>query len=148
MPKILDIFQLKLSEPSWISSYVAEPSRALPPHFLSWNRADSMFIRGYRIFWTSRYQGIVKSTVTGLFQDLMFKILEGYKQNWSCPGSALLCLSRAEPGQVQFWSDPSEIFNLRSWNTPETVDFTIPWYQTNCTSMRSKVLAHNNNLCI
>ena len=28
----------------------------------------------------------------------------------------------------QFWSEPSEILNLRSSNTPKTVAFTIPWY--------------------
>ena len=31
---------------------------------------------------------------------------------------------RADSGQ--FWSEPSEILNLRSSNTPETVAFTIP----------------------
>ena len=29
----------------------------------------SMYIRGYRIFYTLRYQGIVKSTVSGAFED-------------------------------------------------------------------------------
>jgi hypothetical protein len=43
-----------------------------------------------------RLQGIVKVTVSG------------------------------ESGQLQFWSEPSEILNLRSSNTPETVAFTIP----------------------
>ena len=38
--------------------------------------------------------------------------------------------NRADSGQLQFWSEPSEILNLRSSNTPETVAFTIPWYQT------------------
>ena len=32
-------------------------------------------------FQTSRYQGIVKSTVSGVFEDLKFKISEGYKKN-------------------------------------------------------------------
>ena len=32
-------------------------------------------------FQTSSYQGIVKSTVSGVFEDLTFKISEGYKQN-------------------------------------------------------------------
>ena len=31
-----------------------------------------MFIRGFRIFQTSRYQGIVKATVSGVFGDLKF----------------------------------------------------------------------------
>ena len=43
---------------------------------------------------------------------------------WGCPESAMLAVS----GQLQFWSEPSEILNLRSSNTPETVAFTIPWY--------------------
>ena len=34
--------------------------------------------------------------------------------------------NRAESGQLQFWSKPSEILNLRSSNIPETVAFTIP----------------------
>ena len=37
--------------------------------------------------------------------------------------------NRADSGQLQFWSKPSEILNVRS-STPETVAFTIPWYQT------------------
>ena len=61
----------------------------------------------------------MKSTVFGVFQDLEFKISEGLNQiaetaNW------------AEAGNHQFWSEPYEILNLRSSNTPETVDFTIP----------------------
>ena len=31
-----------------------------------------------------------------------------------------------DSGQLQFWSEPSEILNLRSSNTQETVAFTIP----------------------
>ena len=34
--------------------------------------------------------------------------------------------NRADSGQLQFWSEPSEISKLRSSNTPETVAFTIP----------------------
>jgi hypothetical protein len=34
--------------------------------------------------------------------------------------------NRADSGQLQFWSEPSEILNLLSSNTPETVAFTIP----------------------
>jgi hypothetical protein len=33
--------------------------------------------------------------------------------------------NRADSGQLQFWSEPSEILNVRSSNTPETVAFTI-----------------------
>ena len=39
-------------------------------------------------------------------------------------------VNRAESGQLQFWSEPSEILKLRSSNTPETAVFTIPLYQT------------------
>ena len=56
-----------------------------------------------------RHQGIVKSTVSGVFEDLKFKSSEGYDQNWS---------------------KLSEILNLRSLTTPETVAFTPPSYQT------------------
>ena len=38
--------------------------------------------------------------------------------------------NRAESGQLQFWSEPSEILILRASNTPEPVTFNIPWYQT------------------
>ena len=48
------------------------------------------------------YQGILKATVSGVFQDLKFEISEGLDQNW------------AELGQLQFWSELSEILNLRS----------------------------------
>ena len=30
--------------------------------------------------------------------------------------------NRAESGQLRFWSEPSEILNLRSSNTPETIN--------------------------
>ena len=45
---------------------------------LKWQGID---IRGHRIFLTSKYQGIVKATGFGAFEDLKFKISEGYKQN-------------------------------------------------------------------
>jgi hypothetical protein len=32
----------------------------------------------------------------------------------------------SDSGELQFWSEPSEILNVRSSNTPETVAFTIP----------------------
>ena len=37
-----------------------------------------------------------------------------------------LKFQKADSGQFQFWSEPSEISKLRSSNTPETVAFTIP----------------------
>ena len=55
------------------------------------------------------YQGDVKSSVFWVFEDLKFKISEGYDQNWCFPDSAQL-------GKHQ----------LRSSTTPETVAFTPP----------------------
>ena len=31
-------------------------------------------------FYTSKYQGIVRSTIFGVFEDLKFEISDGYKQ--------------------------------------------------------------------
>ena len=56
------------------------------------------------------YQGSVKSTFSCV------RLAE--TANW------------AESGKHQFWAKPSEILNLRSSTTPETVAFTPPWYQT------------------
>ena len=58
----------------------------------------------------------MKATVSRVFEDLKFKMSEGSAET----------ASWAEPGLLQFWSKPSEILNLRSSNTPETVTFTIP----------------------
>ena len=44
-------------------------------------KKNSIYIRGYRIFQTSKYQGIVKATISGVFEDLKFKISEGSDQN-------------------------------------------------------------------
>ena len=60
----------------------------------------------------------MKATVSGVFGDLKFKISEG---------SVAETASKVESGQLQFWSEPSEISKLRSSNTPKTVAFTIPW---------------------
>ena len=61
--------------------------------------ADSGFFKNFL------YQGVVKSTVSWVFENLKFKISEDYKQNWSFPVSALLAVSakqktanRAESG--------------------------------------------------
>ena len=54
---------------------------------------QGMYIRWFRIFQTSRYQGIVKATVLRVFEDLKFKISEGSDQNWCCPDSVLLAVS-------------------------------------------------------
>ena len=46
--------------------------------------------KGFHQVW---YQGIVKATVSGVFEDLKFKISEGSDQNRSCPDSAQLAVS-------------------------------------------------------
>ena len=51
------------------------------------------------------------------------------KQHLLCQMRKRLSLAEtatwADPGQLQFWSEPSEILNLRSSNTPETVLVSI-----------------------
>ena len=49
--------------------------------------ADSGFFKNFL------YQGGVKSTVFWVFEDLKFKISEGYDQNWCFPDSAQLAVS-------------------------------------------------------
>ena len=39
------------------------------------------------------YEGILKATFSGVFEDLKFKISEGSDQNLSCPESAQLAVS-------------------------------------------------------
>ena len=65
--------------------------------------ADSGFFKSFL------YQGGVKSTVFWVFEDLKFKISEGYYQNWCFPDSAQLAVSAetaiwAESRKHQFWS--------------------------------------------
>ena len=60
--------------------------------------ADSGFLKNFL------YQGGVKCTVSGVVEDLKFKILEGYDQNWCFPDSAQLAVSaklRQLTGQSQ-----------------------------------------------
>ena len=52
-----------------------------------YNLADSGFVKKFL------YQGGVKSTVSWVFEDLKFKISEGYNQNWCFPDSAQLAVS-------------------------------------------------------
>ena len=50
------------------------------------------------------YQGILKATVSGIFEDLKFKFSEGYDQNWCFPDCAQLAVSaklRQLTGQSQ-----------------------------------------------
>ena len=70
--------------------------------------ADSGFFKNFL------YQGGVKSTDFWVFEDLKFKFQKAETANW------------AESGKHQFGSEPSEILNLRSSTTPETVAFTPP----------------------
>ena len=49
--------------------------------------ADSGFFKNFL------YQGGVKSTVFRVFEDLTFKISEGYNLNWCFPDSAQLVVS-------------------------------------------------------
>ena len=48
---------------------------------------------GFRIFKKLLYQGGVKSTFSWVFEDLKFKISEGYDQNWCFPDPAHLAVS-------------------------------------------------------
>ena len=60
--------------------------------------ADSGFFKNFL------YQGGVKSTVFWVFEDLKFKISQGYDQNWCFPDSAQLAVSaklRQLTGQSQ-----------------------------------------------
>ena len=49
--------------------------------------ADSGFFKNFL------YQGGVRSTVFWVFEDLKFKISEGYDQNWCFPDSAQVAVS-------------------------------------------------------
>ena len=60
--------------------------------------ADSGFFKNFL------YQSGVKSTVSWVFEDLKFKISEGYDQNWCFPDCAQLAVSaklRQLTGQSQ-----------------------------------------------
>ena len=93
----------------------------------------SMYISRFRIFKNFLYQGGVKSTVSWVFEDLKFKISEGYDQNWCFPDSAQLAVSaklRQLTGQSQGNTNLGrsllKFLNLRSSNTQKSVDFTPP----------------------
>ena len=63
--------------------------------------AKTLLLIDVQLVW---YQGIVKSTVSGVFQDLKLKISEGSDQNWCFPESAQLAVSaklRQLSGQSQ-----------------------------------------------
>ena len=60
--------------------------------------ADSGFSKNFL------YQDGSKSTVSWVFEDLKFKILEGYDQNWCLAETA----NWAESGKHQFGSEHSE----------------------------------------
>ena len=73
----------------------------------------------------------MKAAVSGVVEDLKFKISEGSDPNWCFPDSAQLAVSAklrqltGLSGKHQFGSEP-EILNLRSSTSPETVVFTPP----------------------
>ena len=50
----------------------------------------NMYIRGFHQVW---YQGGVIATVSGVVEDLKFKISEGSDPNWCFPDSAQLAVS-------------------------------------------------------
>ena len=54
---------------------------------------SNIYISRFRIFKNFLYQGGVKSTVFLVFEDLKFKISDGYDQNWCFPDSAQLAVS-------------------------------------------------------
>ena len=56
----------------------------------------------------------------GGVKSLVSRYIEGYSF-WGIRGPQAETANRAESGQLQFWSEPSEILNLRSSNTPKTV---------------------------
>ena len=72
----------------------------------------------------------MKAIVSGIVEDLKFKISEGSDQNWCFPDCAQLAVSEtanwAQSGKHLFWAEPSEIQNLRFSTTPETIAFTPP----------------------
>ena len=51
---------------------------------------SNIYIRGFTKF---GIKGGVKATVSGVVEDLKFKILEGSDQNWCFPDSAQLAVS-------------------------------------------------------
>ena len=80
------------------------------------------YVQGFHQVW---YQGGMKATVSGVVEDLKFKISEGSDPNWCFPDSAQLAVS-AVSRKHQFWSEPSEILNIMASTTPETVAFMPP----------------------
>ena len=56
----------------------------------------------------------MKATVFGVLEDLTFRISEGSDQNW------------ADSGQLQFWSQPSEILNVKQSPESSNVLYCTP----------------------
>ena len=56
----------------------------------------------------------MNSTVSGVFEDIKFKVSEGYKQNWSFPVSALLAVSVSILVQA-FWNFKLKVLKYQ-WN--------------------------------
>ena len=81
-------------------------------------------LQGIKVLWSLQFLGYFR-TLSLKFQKATSKIevvlaLPCWLSQFSW--------DRADSGQLQFWSEPFEILNVRSSGTPETVAFTIPWY--------------------
>ena len=75
--------------------YWKYPACSEKPHNIKLNAPLSKYIQlaDSGFFKNFLYQGGVKSTVSWVFEDLKFKISEGYDQNWCFPDSAQLAVS-------------------------------------------------------
>ena len=66
-------------------------------------------------------------SMLGVSPNFEITVACGLKSHWYLRTFSLAeTANRAETGKLQFWSQPSEILNLKSSNTPETIDFTPP----------------------
>ena len=72
---------------------------------------------GIKVYWRLQFLGYLR-TLSLKFQKARTNFSFAETATW------------ADSGQLQFWSEPSEILNLRSPNTQKTVAFNIRWYQT------------------
>ena len=70
-------------------------------------------------------RSVSKLCSLGGIKSLVSRYIEGYSF-WGIRGPQAETANRAESGQLQFLSEPSEILNIRSSSTLETVAFSIP----------------------
>ena len=87
MNNLLD--EWKISQKSRITNFLKKKldKKSLSKTIYVCILADSGFFKNFL------YQGGVKSTVSWVFEDLKFKISEGYDQNWCFSDSAQLAVS-------------------------------------------------------